>query len=70
MSDNGRRKLYLKADTVEYLEYLKSLPEVSRADLIVNPVKDSFGRYRGTLMDGFQEACAKYVCEYKENKEV
>lgn len=67
MSDNGRRKLYLKADTVEYLEYLKSLPEVSRADLIVNPVKDSFGRYRGTLPNGFQKTCSKYVSEYKED---
>jgi hypothetical protein len=59
------KKLYLKADSLGYLEYLKSLPKVSQADLMINPKKDDFGRYRGTLPNAFQEACAKYICEYK-----
>lgn len=59
------KKLYLKADSLEYLEYLKSLPKVSQADLMINPKKDDSGRYRGTLPNGFQEACAKHICEYK-----
>ena len=59
------KRLYLKADSLEYLEYLKSLPKVSQSDLMINPKKDDFRRYRGTLPNGFQEACAKYICEYK-----
>ena len=59
------KKLYLKADSIEYLEHLKKQKAVSRADLMINPVQDEFGKWRGFLLNGFQETVANYIAEYQ-----
>lgn len=60
-------KCYLKADSKEYLEYLKNQKKVSRSDVMIKPeFKD--GYYRGFLINGWQEACAYYIFEIPFDK--
>lgn len=60
-------KYYLKADSKEYLEYLKNQAKVSKSDVMTKPTL-KHGYFRGYLVNGWQEACSKYVCEILREK--
>ena len=60
-------KYYLKADSVDYLDYLKNQTKVSKADVMINPtLKGEY--YRGYLINGWQEASSKYISEVSHTK--
>lgn len=60
-------KYYLKADSKEYLEYLKNQAKVSKADVMIKPTL-KHGYFRGYLVNVWQEACSKYICEISREK--
>lgn len=60
-------KYYLKADSKEYLKYLKKQTKVSKSDVMINP-ELKYGYYSGFLVNGWQEACAKYIYEIPSDK--